>query len=180
MKKIIALVLTACLMMAVPACAETIEAVQIDWTEQSEQEFVDAGYSGSWVELESVGCRLIIPEGYEQTELSEEDVANEYVCRFYNAENGGAISVFDSHIEGMEDLSSLGAALKAQYPERTLQYLILNGAAAVASGVEEYDIMNVIFDLGDSRFVQIMFSPMSEANELLTACIASIQFDLAE
>lgn len=52
--KTIALILSLALI--VPAFAENaIEAVQIDWTDESEQEFVDAGCSGSWYTLDGVG-----------------------------------------------------------------------------------------------------------------------------
>ena len=180
LQKIVSLALFLSLVLAVPAFAESIEAVQIDWSDTLEQSFVDAGYSGTWYTLNDLGCQLIIPEGYVQQELSEEDIANEYVYWFSNAEIGGNIEVFDSYIEGCPDLLHLGSSLQEQHPDRLLQYAYINGAAAIINGTEEYDIVNVIFDLGDSRFAQIMFSPMSKANSLLTACIASIQFNLDE
>ena len=180
LQKIVSLALFLSLVLAVPAFAESVEAIQIDWSDALEQSFVDAGYSGTWYTLNDLGCQLIIPEGHVQQELSEEDIANEYVYWFSNEEIGGSIEVFDSYIEGCPDLLHLGSSLQNQYPDRLLQYAYINGAAAIINGVEEYDIVNVIFDLGDSRFAQIMFSPMSKANSLLTACIASIQFNLDE
>ena len=177
MKKLIALALILSLALAVPALAEqAIQVAEINWTDESEQEFVNAGYSGTWFTLNGIGCKLIIPDGYVEQELTEEDRADEYAFIFANEENGGKIEVFDSYIESCDDLATLGAALREAHPERFVQYVMLNGAAAVLNGIEEADRVNAIFDLGDHRFVQIMFSPMSVENQLLTACIASIHF----
>ena len=42
--------------------------------------------------------------------------------------------------------------------------------------VEELEKMNIVFPLGEYRFVQIMFSPVTGNNKLLPFFVASIQF----
>ena len=181
MKKCIVITLILSLVLAMPVFAEdnAIHAAQIDWDESAEKAFVDAGYAGTWYTLEGIGCDLIIPEGYEQQELTDEDRADNYAFIFANEELGGKVEVFDQYIDSVDDLASLGAALQEKSPENPVQYAIINGAAAVINTVGDYDMMSAIFDLGDHRFVQIMFTPMSKATELLTMCMASIKFPLA-
>lgn len=183
MKKILVFTLILSLVLAMPAFAEAddnvIHADQIDWSEEAEKAFVDAGYSGTWTTLEGIGCEMIIPDDYVQQELTDQDRADNYAFIFANAENGGKIEVFDSYIEGIEDLESLGKALQEKSPENPVQYAFINGAAAVINSVEDYDMSSAIFDLGNSRFVQIMFTPMSKSTQLLVLCMASIKFPLA-
>lgn len=182
MKKLLVFALILSLVLAMPAFAEAdaddnvIHAAQMDWNEEAEQVFTDAGYSGTWTTLEGIGCDLIIPEGYVQQELTDQDRADNYAFIFANAENGGKIEVFDSIIQGVEDLETLGKKLQEKSPEDPVQYAIINGAAAVINSVGDYDMTSAIFDLGNSRFVQIMFTPMSKATQLLTLCMASIKF----
>ena len=179
MKRIAIVILILSLVLAIPACAEDIEAARIDWSEEAEQVFIEAGYSGTWTTLEGVGCEMIIPDGYVQQELTDQDRANEYAFIFANEENGGKIEVFDSYIEGVEDLATLAAGLQERHPENPVQYAIINGAAAVINSVEDYDMSSAIFDLGNSRFIQIMFTPMSQSTQLLTLCMASIKFPVS-
>ena len=179
MKRFLAIALTLCLALALPAFAESIEATRIDWDESAEQVFLSAGYSGTWYTLNGVGCKLIIPDGYVEQELTEQDRADECAFWFNNAENGGRVQVYDSYIESCDDLVTLGNSLREQHPERPVQYALINGMGALLNTSEEYDMTNAIFYLGEHRFIQIMFSPMSQSTQLLTLCLASIQFQPA-
>ena len=176
MKRIIPVLLILVLLLATCGFAEDIEAIQVDWTEDSEQQFVDAGYSGIWYTLESVGCTLIIPDAYEQREPTEEELEKNAAYIFTDAENGGEIVVLDSLIEDADDLLSMGTLIAAQNSEALVQYAVINGTPAIITGNEKLDSANIIFDLGGHRFIQILYSPMSKANQLLTACMCSIQF----
>ena len=182
MKKLTIFALILALVFSVSALAEPqsepIEAVQIDWDETAEQTFLNAGFSGTWYTMDNMGFKLLIPDEYQEQELTDEDRANECVLFFVNPENGGRVQIYDSTIEDYDDLESLANGLREQYPERVLQYAMINGAAAVINADEGYDMMNVIFDLGNHRFAQVMFSPVSTANQLLTLCMASIQFNI--
>jgi len=180
MKKLILFTLILSLALAMPSLAEADEPVRIDWSKELEQAFVDAGFVGTQYTLHGVGCQLIIPDSYVEQSITDEDLANELVFHYADEENGGKIQVFDSIIESCDDLTGLGEMLKTQYPDRLVQHVIINGVPAIINASEELDTANVIFDMGEHRFVQIVFSPMSKANQLLTLCIASIQFPATE
>ena len=180
MQKIFALVLSMILTLGVGAFAEGIEVTQIDWSEEAEQAFIESGYSGTWYTLNGIGCELIIPDGYAQRDLTEEEAANNIVFCFANEENGGVIYAFDTVFEGIDDLVTLGGAIKDQDPEALVQYARINGAAAIITGSEEADSIEAIFDLGGNRFVRLMFTPVLRDDQLLTLCVASIRFNLQQ
>ena len=180
MKKLILFTLILSLVLAMPSLAEADEPVRIDWSKEVEQAFVDAGFVGTQYTLHGVGCQLIIPDSYVEQTSTDEDLAHELVFHYADEETGGKIQVYDSIIDGCDDLAGLGEMLKTQYPDRLVQHVVINGVAAIINASEELDTANVIFDMGEHRFVQIVFSPMSKANQLLTLCIASIQFPASE
>ena len=176
MKKFAVLALILSLALVLPAFAEAPEVVRIDWTDESEQAFADAGFSGTWYALEDIGCQIIIPDEYAQREVTEAEAANHAAFIFENPENGGEIAVLDTVLDGADDLVSLGALLAAQDPEAPVQYAVINGRPAIITGDGERDSADAIFDLGGRRFIRIMLSPFSQSNPLLSACITSIQF----
>ena len=177
MKKFIAMILMLSFVLAIPAFAEEVEATDINWNEEAEQTFIDAGYVGTWTTLEDVNCKLIVPEGFVDEALTDEDKANNLVHIFVNQETGATIKVFDSQIDSMEDLASIGNALHEKNPDQPIQFAHINGAGAVINAIPTDDVVNTIFDLGNHRYYQIMFTGMlAEQNQLMTLCMASIQF----
>ena len=117
MKKLILFTLILSLVLAMPSLAEADEPVRIDWSKEVEQAFVDAGFVGTQYTLHGVGCQLIIPDSYVEQTITDEDLAHELVFHYADEETGGKIQVYDSIIDGCDDLAGLGEMLKAQYPD---------------------------------------------------------------
>ncbi len=177
-KKFFAITLVLSLVLALPAFAEqSIEAVQMNWSEDAEKAFVDAGFEGYWftLTLDNVECKAIIPTGYVLRDATEEEKAEGVALLFENETNGGAIVVLDTQLD-YENLVEIGSQIKEETPDRLVQYAMINGTGALITGDEETDRMNAVFALGDHRYIQYIFSPVTGNNDLLALLLASIQF----
>ena len=76
MKKVLFVLLALCLFIVPVMAQETPDdPVVLNWEELADQ-YVEAGHSGTLYAFNDLGIRLLIPEGYEQQELSEESVYN--------------------------------------------------------------------------------------------------------
>ncbi len=179
MKKMMLITLLLTLVLAaMPATAESIDAVQMDWSEDALNAFINAGFEGTWytLTLGETEIQALIPAGYELRDLTEEEKAEEVALVFEKPEEGGSIVVMDTYLENYENLMEIGNTIKEQTPGELLQYAIINGNGALIRGVEEQDTVNIIFALGDHRYIQILFSPVTENSKLLPLFMASIQF----
>ncbi len=155
-----------------------IHASQMDWSEDAEKAFTDAGYTGTWytLTLKDIKMEALIPSGFEQRSVSDEEKADGLVLVFDNEEQKSSIVVADTILESYDNLEDIGNSLKEKNPNTLVQYVIINGKAALINGMEELDKVSVIFDMGDHRYIQIMFSPVTGNNNLIPFLMASLQY----
>jgi len=190
MKKFAILILTLILslMLVLPALAEdtttaeeenTVEAIQLDWKQDVVDEFVAAGLDGNMATVtlqDGLAFEMLIPEGFEQRELTEEEEQMGVNLALSNEATGAMIRVLDCTFEGINDISGIAQGLLSMNPETAIQFALINGKPALIAGMQEDDSVNITFDLGNSRFVQFDFAPLEGNNLLAQFFIASIQF----
>lgn len=177
MKKLLLITLILSLLLAIPACAE-LPAFQMDWSDDAEQAFINAGFEGTWYTLTmgDVKFDALIPSGFELRSPTEEEAANGAALVFENGEQNSMITVLDTRMEEYGSVAEFGEALKENDPETTVQYGVINGKEAMIHATEDPDKVTIVFDLGGHRFVQIVVIPLTGNNELVPLFMASIQF----
>ena len=73
MKKIIAILMALCLLTGF-AMAE-----EINWSD-IEDTVADSGIEGEFFSISDIGVKMFIPDVFQEAELSEDDVAEGYIC----------------------------------------------------------------------------------------------------
>ena len=189
MKKLVLIALMIAMLLAVPALAEdaaapaeegtTVTAVQMDWNQDVINAFVAAGFDGNMATVtlkDGLAFQILIPDGFQQRDLTEEEAETGVVLALANEETGTNIRVMDSVKEEAGSLSEIARNLLTQDPNTAIQFAVINGTPALISGLQAEDSIIVSFDLGESRFVQIDFAPLSGNNVLAQFFLAAIQF----
>lgn len=183
MKKILLATLMLAMLLAAPVLAEegtTVSAVQMDWNQQIIDAFVADGFDGSFGTItlnDGTQFRILIPDGFQQRDLTEEDMAQNVAVAIANESAGSEILVRDNVIEGAGSIGELAQGMVTEDPMTAISFAVLNGTPAVISGRVAEDVVTASFDLGESRFVQIDLKPLSGNNKLANYFMASIQFD---
>ncbi len=183
MKKLISVLLILSLLLAVPAFAEeegtTVSAVEMNWTQEMIDAFVADGFDGNMATVtldDGLAFQILIPDGFAQRELTEEEALEGVNMAFANEETGACFRIMDSTIESADDVSHVARALLILNPDTAITFAVVNGTTALISGMPEEDSINATFDLGNHRFVQFDFAPLEGNNKLVQYFIAAIQF----
>lgn len=171
------------LLLTLPALAEeegtTVQAVQMDWNQEVIDAFTAAGFDGNMATItlaDGLEFRMLIPEGFEQKELTEEEAQTGINLALINEETGTVICVRDRILEGFGDVGAIAQELLTQNPETAIQFAVVNGTTALISGLAAEDAVSIFYDLGSSRFVQFDFAPLEGNNQLAQFFITSVQF----
>ena len=75
MKKIVALLMALCLL----GSFALAESVELNWADV-EGAVADAGIEGNFAAISDIGVKMFIPTVFQDVELSDEDVAEGYLC----------------------------------------------------------------------------------------------------
>ena len=182
MKKILLVTLMVTMLAVAPVLAEetTVSAVQMDWNQQIIDAFVAEGFDGSFGTVtlpDGTQFQMLIPDGFQQRDLTEEDQAQNVALAVANETTGTEILVRDNVLEGIGSIGELAQSMVTEDPMTAISFAVINGTTAVISGREADDFVTVSFDLGESRFVQIDLKPLSGNNKLANFFMASIQFN---
>ena len=192
MKKfaILTITLILSLLLVLPALAEdttaaeeenTVDAIVMDWNQDVIDAFVAAGLDGNIATVtlpDGLTFDMLIPDGFEQRELTEEEEQMGVNLALANEATGAMIRILDCTFEGINDISGIAQSLLTMNPETAIQFALINGKPALIAGMQEddYDSVNITIDLDNSRFVQFDFAPLEGNNLLAQFFIASIQF----
>ena len=191
MKKfaIFTLTLILSLLLVLPALAEdttaaeeegtTVDAIVMDWNQDVIDAFVAAGLDGNIATVtlpDGLTFDMLIPDGFEQRELTEEEEQMGVNLALANEATGTMIRILDCTFEGINDISGIAQSLLSLNPETAIQFALINGTPALIAGVPSDDSVNITIDLDNSRFVQFDFAPLEGNNLLAQFFIASIQF----
>ena len=94
MKKIIAILMALCLLTGF-AMAE-----DINWSDV-EATVADSGIEGDFFSIGDIGVKMFIPSVFQEVELSEDDVAEGYICYLTTEDEAGTVAVTYADVNGM-------------------------------------------------------------------------------
>ena len=134
----------------------------LNWGENMEEEMAYKGYSGMFYTIDELNMRLMVPDGLEQRPRTEEEAANNIAVVFADENDENTVKIRYDEIEGCSSLNDVAMML---------------GLYAVVAASEDADTVLAIFGAGEDTFVQVICSPISNAEmfEQYQYVIASIQ-----
>ena len=164
MKKLFALMLALSLMLGCAALADDLEFNWADYEGQAE--------GGSFVTVEELGLSLWLPDGYADTELTEEAIDAGCFKAFF-AEDGSGVAFLYVEAQGADLMEAVNAIEGATDPES----MIVNGLSCVNYDMKEENATCLAFSTEKDNILVIMFGPISDEEYMAKARIimASIQ-----
>lgn len=171
MKKLISVLLLAC-MLVMPFAAMAEADVDVKIVNWEDYEAVTAEVEGEFVSSEAWGVKFWLPSYFQEIEINE-DMANLGVINFYTTEDGAyMIGVAEQTFDDLDAyLANEGAA--------NIEYILINGIAALSYDVESEDSSYVMFINEEGTYgLSFGFQPISdESFAALAVCMmASFQF----
>lgn len=175
MKKLIALVMSLCLlMMSGVVMAESAEVTELKW---ADFETAAAQYPGKFVHLNQVALAFYLPDCLQEQELTEAEVNEEgYLAYFTDAEKGWNVAVQYKDVGGAS-LEEVAESLKATEGVSGVALMDVNGIACVTYDVEAQMLsaMSCVTEAG--YCVEFVFAPLNDddAKVMATVMAGSIQ-----
>lgn len=168
MKKIIAILMALCLLTGF-AMAE-----EINWSD-IEDTVADSGIEGEFFSISDIGVKMFIPDVFQEVELSEDDVAEGYICYLTTEDESGTVAVTYADVNGMslEDY----AGYLPEVGATDVELGTLNGIPVVSYEVPENDTVNIAMMTDAGNAIEFVFNPASDEGFSSVAGImgASIQ-----
>lgn len=150
----------------------------LNWGDNMEQEMAYKGYSGMFYSIDELGMRLMIPDGLEQRPRTEEEAANNIAVVFADENNENTVKIRYDEIEECASLDDVAMMLyNSTEPKFQIGLDKINGLYAVLAASEDADTVLAVFGAGEGAFVQVICSPISNAEmyEQYQYVLASIQ-----
>lgn len=177
MKKLLIVFLALCLFV-LPVMAQTQDEPQeITW-EELEESFAETGYGSSFWNIPSLGIQILIPDGLDQTDLSQEQIDDGFVEIFATEDRSVAVllSYRDLGCETLADVEEL--VLENIEDAQILGYFVINGLDALMFLNPGNDDLTVAIGTTEpENFIQVSIKPISneEINKLSGFIFGSIQ-----
>lgn len=143
------------------ALTETAGEV-LEWTEEMQQAFVDEGYEGQIYTVDGLGLQLLIPDGLEQREPTEEEKAKDDILVFESEDQTKKIEFVLGPLGECETLDDVKALMEENYPGLTITPTKINEFDTLVYGTEASDSMAVLIGAGESGFLRIICHPVTD------------------
>ena len=158
---------------------KTDEEVQvIEWSDELLQSFADEGFAGTIMTIDKLGLQLIVPDGLEQRQPTDEEKEKEgMILVFENEDQSKKIEFVLGPIGDCQTLEDVQAFMAESFPDISVTPTKINEYDTLVYGSEETDSMAVLIGAGDAGFLRIIMSPVvdPEMNKLYSYVAASIQ-----
>ncbi len=175
MKKLIALMMSLCLlMMSGAVLAETAAPAELKW---SDYETMAASYPGEFVQLKQVALAFYLPNCLQEQELTEADVNEKgYLAYFTDAENGWNVAIQYTDVGGAS-LEEVAEVLKATEGVSGVALVKVNGIDAINYDVADENATVLTFVTEAGYGLEFYFGPLVNDNAkfMATVMAGSIQ-----
>ncbi len=175
MKKLIALVMSLCLlMMSGAVMAESAATAELKW---SDYETMAANYPGQFVQLNQVALAFYLPDCLQAQELTDADVNEKgYLAYFTDAERGWNVAVQYTDVGGAS-LEEVAEVLKATEGVSGVAIVNVNGINAINYDVTDEMATVLTFVTEAGYGLEFYFGPLNndDAKFMATIMAGSIQ-----
>ena len=170
MKKLAAILMTLFLMVSL-ASAE--DAVTVTWDMVAE-DFAQNGFEGAFMPLNDFGVMMLVPEGFEAVELTEEEAA---MNMYLKLDAQGQAGIGFQYMEGSaEDFAALAEELSGRGMVG-IEYDNVNGLNGLSFDTPDGNAKAILVDCQNGYLLQITFAPATDETFVKWAqyMVASIQ-----
>ena len=171
MKKLLAIVMSLCLLCA---CAYAEEPVEINWADVEEQA---SAIEGQFAPIADLGVMMFIPAVFGSAEVTEEQKAAGVIALLSTADGAGRVSFTYQDLGEMDGEAYAAELVKAGATD--LEFATLNGRTALSYELVINDVktMNVVIDIDETKILTVSFAPMDDEGFAAVAQImaASLQ-----
>lgn len=150
----------------------------INWDDKMIQDFNGKGYTGEFASIDKLGLRMMIPSGMTKRECTQEEAANNIAAVFADEKNEKTIRIRQDEISGCSSLEAVAQMLHNSTEHKyQIGFAKINGQNAIMAKCDDANTLTVVIEAGEGRFVQAIFSPISDAQmfDQFRYSVASIQ-----
>ena len=182
LKKIVTMLMALCLAVVamVPAFAETAQAPEkkvVNWDAERQQQFANAGYAGELKTFGSHSISVIIPNDFQQTELTEESKAAGTMDAFMKAD-GSTITISQTKPAGgvtFKTMDEVEASAHQGDPNGNFQRAVVNGLEVLVYIIPEKDVSTIMTLLDNGEVFVVTCTKLSANKDLYSFVAASLQ-----
>ena len=160
---------------------EAAEAVgapaEFNWDEKMQQMFVNDGFAGTVYDIDALGMQMLVPEGLEQRQPTDEEKEKDTILVFENEEQDKKIELVLGAVGECKTLDEVKAYIEENVPGIVITPTKINEFDTLVYGSEETDSMCVLIGAGDAGFLRVICRPIndSQMKKLYSYVAASIQ-----
>ncbi|MBQ6513466.1 MAG: hypothetical protein IJI09_01970 [Clostridia bacterium] len=158
MKKLIAILISLCLMLAVAGAYAETATTEMSW-ETVEPLLETYGLEGDFETFDEVAVQIWIPSSMTRSELTQEDVDKGFIAHFLDEDQTAQVSVVYVDVDGttLEEYEKM----LPDYGVSDIEELVINDIPALSYTVEETDSVTIAFETEGGYILEITMAPKS-------------------
>ena len=158
MKKLIAILISLCLMLAAAGAFAETATTEMSW-ETVEPLLETYGLEGDFETFDEVAIQIWIPSSMTRSELTQEDVDKGFIAHFLDEDQTAQVSVVYVDVDGttLEEYEKV----LPDYGVSDIEELVINDIPALSYTVEETDSVTIAFETEGGYILEITMAPKS-------------------
>lgn len=158
MKKLIAILISLCLMLAAAGAFAETATTEMSW-ETVEPLLETYGLEGDFETFDEVAIQIWIPSSMTRSELTQEDVDKGFIAHFLDEDQTAQVSVVYVDVDGttLEEYEKM----LPDYGVSDIEELVINDIPALSYTVEETDSVTIAFETEGGYILEITMAPKS-------------------
>jgi len=158
MKKLIAILISLCLMLAAAGAYAETSTTEMSW-ETVEPLLETYGLEGNFETFDEVAVQIWIPSSMTRSELTQEDVDKGFIAHFLDEDQTAQVSVVYVDVDGttLEEYEKM----LPDYGVSDIEELVINDIPALSYTVEETDSVTIAFETEGGYILEITMAPKS-------------------
>lgn len=158
MKKLIAILISLCLMLAAAGAFAETATTEMSW-ETVEPLLETYGLEGDFETFDEVAVQIWIPSSMTRSELTQEDVDKGFIAHFLDEDQTAQVSVVYVDVDGttLEEYEKM----LPDYGVSDIEELVINDIPALSYTVEETDSVTIAFETEGGYILEITMAPKS-------------------
>ena len=158
MKKLIAILISLCLMLAAAGAFAETATPEMSW-ETVEPLLETYGLEGDFETFDEVAIQIWIPSSMTRSELTQEDVDKGFIAHFLDEDQTAQVSVVYVDVDGttLEEYEKM----LPDYGVSDIEELVINDIPALSYTVEETDSVTIAFETEGGYILEITMAPKS-------------------